>query len=149
MKSHRHTSYEHRLEELGQELRKLKSFATKKPQETIKVYSSDELICVGMTDRNWHRIVCKYEGDQCIGTPNPHWTSHWAFNEKGYSLEGFLDQNWKGWHGQYSTSELRYDELDFKLVKRHSDKMHEFIRDLGLYFPCHIYNGVTGDLYRP
>lgn len=147
--SHKHTNYENRLNVLENEVRELKTRLRYRQMEYLNIYSSDTLICVGRDHKNWHRIVCKYDERGCVGTPNPHWTSNWEMRIDGFFLVGFIDQDWKGWHGEYTTSELRYDEIPRDLLARHIAEMKRYIATLSFWLPCHIYNDVTGDLFRP
>lgn len=137
------------FQEQIQKLTRAVEFMRNNSAVIVTVYSAGNDICVGRNDKLWHRIVCEYEGDICKGGPRPHWHSAWRMTEKGFELIWFLDHNWKGWHGQYEKGELRYDEIDKALLKQHSDAMYNHLKNLNLWFPCHIYNDLTGDLYRP
>jgi len=116
----------------------------------FEIYSAGSDVCIGRTERLWHRIVCTYEGDRCLGGIRPHWTTSWRICANGFSLESMLDQNWKGWHGQYKeTNELKYDELPRDVLTLHHNKLRAHIEKMAIWYPCHIYNDFTGDMYRP
>lgn len=160
LRSHRHTSTEDTLSELRREIRtlegRLASIASHVP--TITVWSADAEVHVGTSYGNkWHKIVCQYDDKgQCLGGPRPHFKSDWQITEKGFSLSGFHLYDRKGesrgWNGQYEAG-MRYDEIVGQFgaaLKLHSDALSNHIsKDFGLWFPCHIYNDMTGDLYRP
>lgn len=149
VKRHRHINYEDRIERLEKQYRDLEQFTKKRPGPILTIYSADGIACIEHDHKLWHRIVCKYEGDRCIGTPNPHWFSQWEITASGFSLVGFLDHNWKGWHGQYTTSELRYDELPMDILTLHINALRKHIASLSYWLPCHIYNDMTNEVYRP
>jgi hypothetical protein len=122
----------------------------RRQKQTLTIYSADNESCIGMSASNWHRIVCKYEGSRCLGGPRPHWTSWWSMDEKGFHFESMLNEQWKGWHGQYhERNELKYDELPRDVLMLHSNTLKKHFEPISLWFPCHIYNDFTGDLYRP
>ncbi len=116
----------------------------------IVIYSADNDICIGMHNSLWHRIVCQYEGNICLGGPRDHWQSTWKVDEKGFHLEEFVDGHWKGWKGQYKEgNELKYDELPRDVLALHHNKLCDHIQHMAIFYPCHIYNDFTGELHRP
>ncbi len=147
--SHRHTSYEYRLEALEKEMRGVNSLLRKRQNPTISVYSADGEACIGHDHQKWHKIVCVYEGGICTGAPRPHWTSTWEIRPDGFGLESVVNERCEGWHGQYSKSELRYDELPRDVIKLHADAMRKHMKSLSLWFPCHIFDDINGELLRP
>lgn len=119
-------------------------------EQTITVYSAESDICIGMNSPLWHRIVCNYEGDVCIGTPRHHWQSKWSLQSDGFHLERFVDENWRGWSGQYRPDNaLRFDQLPESVLNLHHTTLIQHVQKLGLWYPCAIYNDFTGDMYRP
>lgn len=114
----------------------------------LNIISSGDEICIQDVDSRdkWFKIVCDINNN-CI--PKYTWTTRWKIEPKGFSLISMLDNRWKGWHGQYEKSELRYDELPKEILLMHHNKLVEHIKNIGIWYPCHIYNDFTGDLYRP
>lgn len=116
----------------------------------IQIYSSATHICIGMQHKDWHRIVCQYDGDRCIGGPNPHWTTKWMMKSNGFSLESMVDEHWKGWKGQYNPdNELKYDQLPKDTLQRHHNALMEHIKQLAIWYPCALYDDINGVLHRP
>lgn len=98
----------------------------------------------------WHRIVCKYEGKVCLGIPRPYWQSSWSVDDKGFHLESFLDNDWKGWRGQYHPDNaMPFVALPHKIVDLHHKTIMEHIKTLNVWYPCTILNDFTGDRYYP
>ena len=159
-KSHRHTGIEESISDLRNKIRSLEarlaSITSHIP--TITVWSADSEVHIGSSygDR-WHQIVCQYDDKgRCLGGPRPHFKSDWQITEKGFSLSGFhfndRENESKGWNGQYEAG-MRYDEIVGQFgpaLKLHSDALVDHIKkEFGLWFPCHIYNDLTGQMYRP
>jgi hypothetical protein len=137
-------------ERLDECLKQLKYLQSTVVQTRIKIYSSTQHICIGMNHPLWHRIVCKYEGDRCLGGVEPHWTSTWSIDDRGYHIESLIDENWKGWEGQYNpTNTLKWHELPRDILNKHFNKLQEHTKTLGYYYPCAIYNDFTGELSTP
>ena len=141
----------HRVSYLERELQRAQDALTKQRSEsaTVTVYSADDDICVGMSDPKWHRIVCQYKGDVCIGPPREHWRSGWVFGEKGFTLDTFVNHEFRGWRGQHQPGELKYHQLNRQLVALHYAKMQEYVKTLSLWLPGAIYDDVNGHMYAP
>lgn len=155
LKSHRHKGILEDLEELGRRISGMETRLSSIQQHvtTVSVFSADSDVYVGGPPGDkWHRIVCTYEGRTCLGSPRPHFQSDWQITEKGFSLVGFHNEKWVGWNGQYEAG-MRYDEVVGqwpKQFKLHVNALYEHIKkEFGLWFPCHLYNDFTGDMYRP
>jgi hypothetical protein len=143
--------YEARLNEFAQQIKYLQETSC---IPTLTIYSADSDICIGMNHRLWHRIVCKYDGNSCLGGPRAHVKSQWDIKEDGYHLRSFEieddERNCKGWRGQYlASNELKYDEIPRKLLNQHHQHLAEHLKKISIWYPCHIYNDFTGELYRP
>lgn len=146
---HKHTRYEERITELESLVRKLEAILRNRTGEIITVYSADSDVCIGHENNKWHKIVCEYEGTTCTGRPRSHWMSKWEIKCNGMHLISMFDHKFKGWQGQYEPGELRYDELPRDILKLHVDAMSAHIAKFSTWLPCHIFNDLTGDLYRP
>lgn len=149
--SHKHTRYEEQFIELTHRITKLERQLSKERRSELRVYSAGNDVCIGMYDDMWHRIVCEYEGNVCLGTPRKHWMSTWSFNERGFSVERFVDETYKGWEGHYSEdSTLRFVELPKDVVNLHTKAIQDFIKTkCHTWLPGCLYNDVSGDLYCP
>lgn len=134
------------IEKLNEYLRD--QMVTVKP---ITIYSANaDETCIGQALDKWHRIVCQYEGNICLGGPRPHWQSTWDVDEKGFHLRSMHDHLWKGWFGQYRPdNQMKYDELPRDVLAIHHKVITLHIQSMAVYYPCHIYNDFTGDMYRP
>jgi hypothetical protein len=136
-----------RIQKLSQQVEYLQKTSI---SNRIKVYSAGNDVCIGMDDSKWHRIVCVYEGNRCLGGVRPHFQSTWSIDEKGFHLESMIDEKWEGWNGQYrKDNKLKYDQLDRKVLELHHSTLVKHIQTMGIWYPCHIYNDFTGELYRP
>lgn len=135
------------MQELKKRINYLKNVAI---QEPLTIYSASETeYCIGMRNSKWHKIVCNYEGDRCIGSPREHWQSTWDIREDGFHLRS-MHKDFKGWHGQYNKdNELKFDELPRDILNLHHKVLVEHLKNLSIWYPCHIYNDFTGELYRP
>jgi len=135
---------------------KMKYLSGRSIEAEVVIYSADQDVAISMNDPKWHRVVCKYEGDRCIGSPRIHWTSRWDIKSDGFHLKSFeLDDytstpRYKGWRGQYNPeNQYKYDELPRDIVSLHHTTLVNHIAKLGIWYPCHLYNDFTGELYRP
>lgn len=116
----------------------------------LTIYSAGTDVCIGRQDPLWHKIVCKYAGNQCLGGSREHWQSSWSVDEGGYHLESMINQDWKGWRGQYKhDNELKYDELPRDVLMTHHTALVNHLKNIHIWYPCHIYNDFTGEMYRP
>lgn len=136
-----------------EELQKLKlevtQFKELVRQHSFNIYSADADVCIGMNHKMWHRIVCNYEGNICLGTPRSYWVSSWSIKEDGFHLESML-LDWKGWHGQYAkNNELKYDQLPQAVIRLHHDALVDHIKKMGIWYPCHLWDDVNDVLHRP
>jgi len=138
------------LEKLQQVQKSLSYLQKTVSSNRTTIYSADYDICVGSSDRLWHRIVCKYDGNVCLGGTRPHWQSSWSVDEKGFHLEQFVNEQWKGWHGQYhQDNQLKFDELPRDILNLHHNALVKHLENMSIYYPCAIYNDFTGEMYRP
>ena len=149
-----YTKLKWQVESLVEEIKKLKGQVEAQSNflcnHSVKIYFADNDVAIGMDAKMWHRIVCNYVGDVCEGSPRKHWQSEWSFKQDGFHLESFLDQDWKGWHGQYNPqNELKYDELPRQILMQHHNALVAHIAKLGIWYPCHIYDDINCEVYRP
>lgn len=114
----------------------------------LTILSADNDYVIGQPS-DWLRIVCNKDSNGLYYGVRNHWRSKWSIREDGFHLQEFVDQDYKGWHGQYVKSELRYDELPKEILALHHKALCEHTTKLGIWYPCHIYNDFTGELYRP
>lgn len=138
-----------KVKKLSQQVEYLTKVCTR---TNITLYSADSDICIGMYDSKWHRIVCKYNGDICLGPPRTHWQSEWSFKEDGLTLESFVkhndDNTTIGWRGQYK-GEMKFHQLPREVLDLHHNKIVEFIKQLSIWYPAGIYNDFTDEHYYP
>ena len=139
------------LEKQNRELKgTLKYLGESLTPNTLEIYSAEKESCIGTRASNWHRIVCNYEGNVCIGSPRPHWRSTWTITDSGFSLSSMQNEQWKGWRGQYlETNEMKYDELPKDVLQIHHNALVEHIKKMGIFYPCHIYDDINGEMWRP
>lgn len=128
---------------LRNEVERLKKLCA---EHVISIYSSDQGVCIGMSNQRWHQIVCGPMHDRNW----PHWKSSWTVDEKGFHLEAMHDENACGWFGQYrEDNKLKFDELPRDVLDLHHKTLVEHIKTLNIWYPCAIYNDFTGELFRP
>lgn len=144
------TALQKELRGLREEFERTKNRNTQSRAEnaTLTIYSAEGEACIGMNDPKWHKIVCLYEGNKCLGPPRPHWRSSWKFTERGFTLDTFLTGEFKGWRGYGESGELKYDQLPREVVLLHINTMREFLKTLSYYLPAHISMG-DGNIFRP